>query len=115
MTPTNPLLSSSTRRQFIRTLGLAAGAGALGFRAGFAQDASPGAGATKPPVGSNIYGWSQYYQRDGKNVNDHLDDVLAALRDAGYDYLEGSLDANHPENNAQIGRASCRVRVSYWV
>jgi inosose dehydratase len=56
----------------------------------------------KIPVGSNIYGWSQYYQRDGKNVNEHLDEVLSALRDAGYDYLEAFMDVNRPENNARL-------------
>jgi inosose dehydratase len=56
---------------------------------------------SKIPVGSNIYGWSQYYQREGKNVNDHLDEVLSALRDAGYEYFEGFVDVNRPENIAK--------------
>jgi len=42
-------------------------------------------------VGSQLYGWGQYYQREGKKLEEHLDDALSALRDAGYDYAEGNL------------------------
>ena len=81
--------------------------GASVLAAAAQTDAKPGDKITVEvqyaiPVGSNIFGWSQYYQRMNKNVNDNLDDVLSALRDAGYDYLEGSIDASHPENNAQF-------------
>lgn len=55
--------------------------------------------AEPPKVGSQLYGWGQYYQREGKALGDHLDEVLSALRDAGYDYAEGNLDINRPENN----------------
>lgn len=55
---------------------------------------------TPPLVGSQLYGWGQYYQRAGKNLAEHMDEVLSALRDAGYDYAEGSLDSGSPENNA---------------
>src|SRR6476469_5776453 len=51
-------------------------------------------------VGTQLYGWGQYYQREGKNLNDHMDEVLSAVRDCGYDYAEGSLDVAHPEGNA---------------
>lgn len=69
--------------------------------------ASPAASAAEtatpaPPVGSNIFGWSQYYQRERKNVNDHLDEVLTALHDAAYDYLEGNVDAATPDNNQRF-------------
>jgi inosose dehydratase len=57
---------------------------------------------TPPLVGSQLYGWGQYYQREGKNFDAHLDDVLSVLRDAGYDYAEGSLDTATPENNAKF-------------
>ncbi len=57
----------------------------------------------KPPlVGSQLYGWGQYYQREGKDLNAGLDDVFSALRDAGYDYAEGALDVARPENNARF-------------
>ena len=57
----------------------------------------------KPPaVGSQLYGWGQYYAREGKDMAKHLDDVLGALRDAGYDFAEGSLDVAKPDNNGKF-------------
>jgi len=57
----------------------------------------------RPPlVGSQLYGWGQYYERDGKDLWAHLEEVLSALRDAGYDYAEGSLDVAQPANNAKF-------------
>lgn len=53
-------------------------------------------------VGAQLYGWGQYYQREGKNVNDHLDEVFSALRDAGYDYADGTMDTGIPENSARF-------------
>lgn len=53
-------------------------------------------------VGSNIYGWSQYYQRQGMSVYERLPEVVSALRDCGYDYLENFMDLNNPENNAKF-------------
>jgi inosose dehydratase len=99
MTFTQPLLRTSTRREFLKILSLAAFAGSLAQAATQAQDSSPG--RARIPVGSNIYGWSQYYEREGKKVNDHLEEVMSALRDAGYDYLEGFMDVNQPENIAR--------------
>ncbi|MBN9691207.1 MAG: sugar phosphate isomerase/epimerase [Verrucomicrobia bacterium] len=57
---------------------------------------------TPPLVGSQLYGWGQYYERDGKDLYAQLDDVLKALRDSGYDYAEGSLDTQTPDNNARF-------------
>src|SRR4051812_16876057 len=51
-------------------------------------------------VGSQLYGWGQYYQREGKKLEEHLDDVLSALRDAGYDYAEGNLGG--PDSSARF-------------
>lgn len=90
-----------TRRQFIgrfATIALCA-ATSPGL---LSQDANRSPALKAIPVGSNIYGWSQYYQRDGKDMNAHLDEVLSALRDAGYDYLEGFMDANHPESISSL-------------
>jgi inosose dehydratase len=60
--------------------------------------------AAEPPrtllVGSQLYGWGQYYEREGKNAYERVDEVLSALRDAGYDYAETSLEVGQPENNA---------------
>ena len=55
-----------------------------------------------PLVGSQLYGWGQYYERAGKKLGDHMDEVFSALRDAGYDYAEGNLDVGTPENNAKL-------------
>jgi inosose dehydratase len=58
-------------------------------------------GAPKKTVfGSNVYGWTQYYQREKKPFN--LDEVIAALSDSGFDYLENFMDVGRPENNAQF-------------
>lgn len=70
--------------------------------------AQPAAGAAqpKPPlVGSQLYGWGQYYERDHRNLGEHLDEVFAALHDAGYDYAEGNLDTGAPDNNRKLGDA----------
>lgn len=86
-----------SRRRFIRN----AGAAALAFCAPAARSlAGKESPAEKIPVGSNIYGWGQYYKKMNKNVQDNLGEVLSALRDAGYDYLEGFLDVKEPANNA---------------
>lgn len=79
-----------TRREFIATTGLAtvvAGCSTL-----------PGGGPA-PLVGTQLYGWGQYYQRDGRDLYANLGEALSAVRDCGFDYAEGSLDAGRPENN----------------
>jgi len=60
--------------------------------------ASPGAAGQGTLVGSQGYGWGQYAQRDGKKLD--LGEVISALRDCGYDYLETGLDVEQPEQNA---------------
>lgn len=85
----------TTRRKFLRTL--AVGLTAAGTRPAPAAEAAP-----PPRVGSQLYGWGQYYQREGKNLNDHLDEVFSALRDAGYDFAEGFLDVANPEANLRF-------------
>jgi len=90
-----------------RTTGCAAAAAAM-WAAGRVDAADekkkePEAPRPKPPaVGSQLYGWGQYYAREGKDLSKHMDDVLGALRDAGYDFAEGSLDVANPENNAKF-------------
>ncbi len=64
------------------------------------------AATTSPPaplVGTQLYGWGQYYERDGKKLADHLDEVFSVVRDCGYDYAEHSLDSAQPENNQKLG------------
>jgi len=53
-------------------------------------------------IGSQLYGWGQFYAREGKVLTEHLDEVFAALKDCGYDYAEGTLDLLRPEENARF-------------
>ena len=57
-------------------------------------------GLQKTLVGSNIYGWTQYASRDKKKLD--VGEVISALRDAGYDYLENFMDLSQPDNNAKF-------------
>ncbi len=102
--PSSPKHSPIPRRAFLRWSGavLAASAFSAPRWTPPSAQAADTAGKTRIPVGSNIYGWGQYYQRMNKNVNEHLDEVMSALRDAGYDYLEGNVDVNRPENNLRF-------------
>lgn len=98
------------RRQFLVTGAAAAGGVAVRAVHGAEPDAKTNTASSKytppklkpPLVGSQLYGWGQFCQREGKDLNAHLDDVLSALRDAGYDYAEGNLDVANPENNAKF-------------
>ena len=58
------------------------------------------AAAPKTLVGSNIYGWGQYAQRDKKQLD--VEEVISALRDAGYDYLETNMNVAQPEENGKF-------------
>jgi inosose dehydratase len=51
-------------------------------------------------VGSNIYGWGQYAQREKRALD--VAEVISALRDAGYDYLENFMNVGQPEENARF-------------
>ena len=55
-----------------------------------------------PVVGSQLYGWGQYYDRDGRSMDQHLPEVLKALKDSGYDYAEASLDTHTFDNNRRF-------------
>jgi inosose dehydratase len=61
---------------------------------------NPPAAAHKTLVGSNIYGWGQYAERDKKKLD--VGEVISALRDTGYDYLESNLNVAQPEENAKF-------------
>lgn len=93
------------RREFIAAASGAAAAGAvsrLPLHGADSKEAPPIPKPTPPRAGSQLYGWGQYYQRDGKDLYAHLDDVFRALKDAGFDYAEGNLDLNTPANNARF-------------
>ncbi|MEK7685158.1 MAG: sugar phosphate isomerase/epimerase [Verrucomicrobiota bacterium] len=94
-----------SRREFIRRAGGSALLGAMASPAQFfprlaAAEAPSAATNKKTLIGSNIYGWGQYAQRDKKKLE--VEDVISALRDCGYDYLENFMDVGHPENNAKF-------------
>lgn len=99
------------RRDFLAASAVLATGSALGATAAGTTNAVAAAAKEKayvppklvpPLVGSQLYGWGQYYERAGKKLSDHLDEVFSALRDAGYDYAEGNLDVGTPENNAKL-------------
>jgi inosose dehydratase len=106
VTPRHPPDSppTSTRRQFFRTSTKALLLGTLAGSAGpwdrLLAANVPAENQSSGLVGSNIYGWGQYYQRDNKPLE--VNEVMSALRDAGYDYLEGSLDANAPDSAGRL-------------
>ena len=90
-----------SRREFIRHLGSAVTLGAAMSPFTGALAAENGrAPAQKTLVGSNSYGWGQYAQRDKKKLD--VEEVISALRDTGYDYLESTLDVGQPEENAKF-------------
>ncbi len=91
----------NSRRDFLKRAGL--GLMAIGAAPGLLKSqaaADSNASATRPVVGSNIYGWGQYAERDHKTLN--VEDVVSALRDAGYDYLESYLAVDRPEENGKF-------------
>jgi inosose dehydratase len=96
------LSQSASRRDFIKQVSTGVGLGALSAGAGLVGPLAGAAERGKVLVGSQLYGWGQYYQRMNKTVNENLGEVLSAIRDAGYDYAEGSLDMNEPQNNVRF-------------
>ena len=88
----------NSRRSFIGQLGavLLAGPAVMSTLPGEAAQNRP-AGEGKGLVGSNIYGWGQYAQRENRKLD--IDEVISALRDCGYNYLENFMDLIHPEEN----------------
>lgn len=96
MTTTAPVCQS--RRNFLRQTAVVLAAAAvepLAIAQGVATENS------KPTlVGSNIYGWGQYAQREHRKLD--VEEVISALRDTGYDYLETYLDVANPEQNGRF-------------
>ena len=93
--------SRQSRRDFIRHVGTAIAVGPVmsPFTRSPAAETKSVA-ANKTLVGSNIYGWGQYAQRDKKKLD--VEEVVSALRDCGYDYLEGFMNLGQPEENAKF-------------
>src|SRR5207244_429177 len=92
---------SVSRRDFILQSGAALMAGGLSLASGCSTLSRPGY-TQQPLVGSQLNGWAQYYDRAGKKLSEHIDEVLSAIRDCGYDYAESTLDSARPENNASF-------------
>jgi inosose dehydratase len=86
------------RRHFLKTTAAATAVGAVVPTSLFAAQKT--AASSDVLIGSQLYGWGQYYQRAGKNASEHNDEIFSALRDAGYDYAEGNLDSGTLDNNA---------------
>lgn len=97
-----------SRRDFLR-VGVSAAAGVA------AGSALPGCvttsegGFNHPLIGTQLYGWGQYYDRDHRKLTEHLDEALGAVRDCGFDYAEGWFDGVQPENNERFA-AQLRAR-----
>ena len=89
-----PSTADLSRREFLAATGL------LSLAAAGCFTMHPPGGA--PRVGTQLYGWGQYYDRDHRKLYDNLPEALSAIRDCGYDYAEGSLDVGRPENNARF-------------
>jgi inosose dehydratase len=90
-----------SRREFLSSTTTALAVAAMLPTAWSAEPQAAGPVATKKTlVGSNVYGWGQYAERDHKPLN--VGDVLSALRDTGYDYLEYNLNVNAPDENGRF-------------
>ncbi len=83
-----------SRRKFVASAAFAA--------VGAASVLTARAVVIKPLIGSQLYGWGQYYQRDKQDFGAHLGEIYSALRDSGYDYAEGSLDVGMPGANHEM-------------
>ncbi len=90
-----------SRRDFIRHLSAAVAVGTAMMPIAprlVAENAR--SAAKKTLVGSNIYGWGQYAQRDKKPLD--VEEVMSALRDAGYDYLESYHERRSAGGDRQV-------------
>lgn len=85
------------RREFLSSGLAATGALVCGAWAAPAASSEP---EEKGLVGSNIYVWGQYAQRENRKLD--VGEVVSALRDCGYDYLENFMDLARPEENARF-------------
>jgi inosose dehydratase len=109
--------SQQSRRHFLREFSAALAVGAVASPlSGLAATAANEPSARKTLVGSNVYGWTQYAQRDKKPFD--IGEVISALRDTGYDYLESWLNVDHPDENGHFAgqlRAKGLKPVSLYV
>lgn len=98
---------AGSRREFLGGLGglagLAVGVGS-GCRTveGGADPLATAPGTVQPVVGTQLYGWGQYYGKAGRDLDRHIDEVLDRVAECGYAYAETSLDVAVPENTARF-------------
>lgn len=91
-----------TRREFLRQAAYGLALGVVELPATESGSAAESSSETdrKTLVGSNIYGWGQYAQRAQKKLE--VEDVISALRDTGYDYLETFLEVGRLDDNGRF-------------
>lgn len=88
------------RRRFLRRVSALAALGTIAPSACLHRASAAAGTPVKALVGSNIFGWGQYASREKRPLD--VGEVISALRDCGYDYLESNLDVGRPENNARF-------------
>ncbi|MCI0538115.1 MAG: sugar phosphate isomerase/epimerase, partial [Verrucomicrobiales bacterium] len=96
-----PVEELPSRRDFLRQSASALMVGGLTLASGCSTLSRSGYGQ-QPLVGSQLYGWGQYYDRAHKRMDEHLDEVLSAIRDCGYDYAETTLNLDKLEHNSRF-------------
>ncbi len=96
--------TNNSRRDFLKLSGALVGASTL---SGFNQTESE-AGQEENPVshaplvGTQMYGWGQYYSRMNKSLWGEIDEALSGIRDGGFAYAEPSLNWGRPEETAEF-------------
>jgi len=97
-------VSDYSRRDFVRNAVAVACLNAAASSSGLLPSALAAEGqsstAGKALIGSNVYGWTQYAQRDKKPFD--INQVISVLADLGYDYLESFMDVDKPDNNGKL-------------
>ena len=97
-------VSEYSRRDFVRNAVAAACLNAAASSSGLLPSALAAEGqsstAGKALIGSNVYGWTQYAQRDKKPFD--INQVISVLADLEYDYLESFMDVDKPDNNGKL-------------
>lgn len=87
-----------SRRTFLQRSLLAAASASVPIL----HSAAPARPARPAAVGSQLYGWGQYLAREGKNLDANMDQVLAQVKECGYEYAETSLNVSAPDENSKL-------------
>jgi inosose dehydratase len=62
----------------------------------------------RPIVAAQLYVWTQHYGKKKERLEDHLDDVFAATKRAGYDAVQGFLSFHDTPESAE--RVAARLK-----